>query len=45
MGENTGLGSVLPQSKKELHKQGTLTEHISEKAHTEARRPKAFFIC
>ena len=22
-----------------------LSEHISEKAHTEARRPKAFFIC
>ncbi|KAK2421979.1 hypothetical protein QL285_032552 [Trifolium repens] len=29
MGENTGLGSVLPQSKKELHKQGTMHDFPS----------------
>ncbi|KAK2396251.1 NADH dehydrogenase subunit [Trifolium repens] len=29
MGENIGLGSVLPQSKKELHKQGTMHEFPS----------------
>ncbi|PNX95971.1 hypothetical protein L195_g019171 [Trifolium pratense] len=29
MGENIGLGSVLPQSKKELHKQGTMHDFPS----------------
>ncbi|KAK7388138.1 hypothetical protein VNO78_22944 [Psophocarpus tetragonolobus] len=44
-----GYPGLVPYSlnprRNSTSKEPLLSEHISEKAHIEARRPKAFFIC